>query len=280
MSLVLKSNESLVDAGNLIPYLERDVAILRGVTKGMIDFSNAYTLPSGYVSGASIASGTAFKTLTSGGSDATTTGTFEPGVTNGGLNGSVVNTNVYVTLPDANFKPPVDGSLTRGVFIAWMKLKPSGYPVSQLAMLFGDKDQSPNSFVMRFQFGTTAGGLPNAANTAFQMFGITIGTGISFFDNTLHQLAITFEKVGATLTLKFYVDGVFVAQGSGTETLATGGANRIILFSSGAFSAAANIHGGNKFYRYAFLNASARPDLSLTALIAADDAATRPYIAN
>lgn len=283
MALVLKTNETIADPSGVIPYLEKDPAIVRGVTLGLIDFSNPACLPAGYVAGAALPSGTSYPTLTNGGGAATgAAAAFDAGVTTGGLNGGTTAAPT-ISLPDANFALPIDGSVTHALVVLWAKLKNSGYPQSQgnpYVLIAGDSGITSNN---RGGIKLTLTGAGAVAGVAWDVLGAYAPTTNlnSKIDGSLHQYATEYIKnvSSGIVTINLYVDKTLI----GTSTAAnpsfgSPSAGKQQLFSSGAFNSAAGIHSGNKIYRYAVHNLSSRPELTAADMLARDWDATIGYV--
>lgn len=287
MALVLKTNENISDAAGVIPFLEKDAAIVRGVTLGLIDFSNPACLPAGYSSGSLLANGASLQGLTAGAAAAVVSSHntpviagFDTGVTNGGLNGATSG-SARIELPDANFALPVDGSVTRALIVLWAKIKNTGYLQNQgnpYVLIAGDSNSTPSSRGL-FRVNLSAGG--GLANAEWIILGAEAPSSalLPLVDGNLHQYAFEYIKSGSNVTVNLYVDKV--QRGSRVTVNPSFGtplANKQRLFSDGAYNSASGIHSGNKIYRYAVHDLSSRPDLTAADMLARDWDATIGYV--
>lgn len=214
MTTILVSDNEFYDPEGTIPFLEKDPAIIRSVTKALLDFSNQDT----YVGSGAIASGTKFKSLTSGGEEATA-GTAFAGVTGGMLEIDEAVLAPFVTLPDT-FKLP--STTRRFVAILWVKLPNSGWQTTSTNInnaLIGYMNNS--STLAQWGIGVTTVQATGAINglVAFLPLNSTSANGVGLTnadtlthvaDGELHQIAIYWdaETSGTTHTRKIFVDKV------------------------------------------------------------------------
>lgn len=209
-----------------IPYLEKDGAILRGVTKALFDFSN----PETYAGGGSLPIGTVFNNLVVGGGTGGVTGaggTTFPAIYHGtvrtlglvtGVNGS------NLTLP-ASFMLPA--ASTRFLSTFWLRMVKTGWPaVATPKGIVGWGTGSPaaTQYAVTVVFDA-AGAVSTLRWTVYGMSGVTVQTVQlqvtsaavlnKIFDGVLHQIGCAFEIVGGVGIPSLYVDGELVATGAG-----------------------------------------------------------------
>lgn len=210
MTIEILSNGAVYDPSGLIPYVEKDEAIIRALTKGMLDFSH----PDCYAGSGAVASGTTFASLTSDAGVATA-GTALGTVANGMLPmGSA--TSAHIALPDT-FKLP--NTTKKFLAIVWAKLPASGWPGT---------GATSNSLLAHASNTTTLGqwgihirhvlatGIPDALLFQSPKSGSTsIGVALSgvdtlaVCDGNLHQIACVWDgSTPGTLTRAVYVDKV------------------------------------------------------------------------
>lgn len=287
MALVLKTNEAISDAAGVIPFLEKDAAIIRGVTLGLLDFSNSACLPAGYSSGNLLANGASLQGLTAGAAAAVVSSHntpviagFDMGVTNGGLNGASSG-SARIELPDANFALPVDGSVTRALIVLWAKIKKAGYPANQgnnYVLICGDSNGTPNNKGYLAAILAADGTLSNAY---WAIMGAPVSSAslLPLLDGNLHQYAFEYIKSGNNVTANLYVDKVLKnTKVTASPVFGTPVAGKQRLFSDGAYNSASGVHSGNKIYRYAVHDLSSRPDLTAADMLARDWDATIGYV--
>ncbi|WP_288080611.1 hypothetical protein [Pseudomonas sp.] len=214
MTIEIVSDVNFYDPENLIPYLENDEAIIRNVTKGMLDFSNEET----YAGSGAIASGTTFKSLTVDASIATAGSAF-PAMSNGML--KFLGASPKVTLP-STFKLPT--TTKRFMAIFWAKLPASGYQTGssnvlqslygyaantstlcQWAAVLSTFQVSGARNLMQFYYPASGGSASNLA--------LSDAESAALCNGELHQIALLFdgESVAGMRQAKIYVDKVVKA---------------------------------------------------------------------
>lgn len=218
MTTQVISDINFNDPGNLIPFLEKDDAIIRGVTKSLIDFSN----PASYSGGsAAIPAGTLITSLTSDGQAVATGSTLPP------MSGGLVDfggSSKGWQLP-ANFKLP--NTCKRFMVILWAKLPGSGYQTvsgNVTQSLLGVMDNAGNLAQWGFELQTIqASGLPLAFGYLTPTSGSTVtqrmltnADTLAVCDGNLHQLAMYFdgESSPGNAFRQCYVDKVLKDSGN------------------------------------------------------------------
>lgn len=201
MTTQVVSDINFTDPSNLIPYLEKDDAIVRNVTKSLVDFSNTASLPT---SGA-LPSGTTATSLTVDAGTGISSGPF-PAVSGGliDLGGTSLAWNLPNTFKLAN-------GCKRFLVICWVKLPSSGYQtgsanISQAII----SNASNTSTLAQWFFNLTtvqATGLvanlqwggPFNSSGATTYCNLTSGDTSTLCNGSVHQLAGYFdgENVGA-----------------------------------------------------------------------------------
>lgn len=220
MTTQIISDVNFNDPTNLIPFLEKDDAILRGVTKAMLDFSN----PASYAGGALTVGGTV-KSLTNDGSNATAGAILPAQVTGlvdfGNANGA---TQTHLTLPDT-FKLP--NTCRRFLLVLWVKLPANGYQTASsnvIQSLIGFMNNSSTLAQWGVLLNTIqASGLPSSLSflcpfSASSVASISLlgADAAAVCDGNLHQLAGYWdgESVAGQITRSVYVDKVLKATAS------------------------------------------------------------------
>src|SRR5205085_12232241 len=199
------------DPTNAIPYLEKDDAIIRGVTTSFVDFSNVQS----YTGGTSApAAGALVTSLTSDGQTGAANAAFSP-VSGGLLECGGTASNRFWNLP-ANFK--LASTCKRFMFICWVKLPASGYQTasSNVTQVIAGVMGNTSSLAQWGLYLTTiqATGLPdklsyitpNSANALFRQ--LSNADTMAVCDGNLHQIAIYFdgESLAGSLNRYLYVD--------------------------------------------------------------------------
>ena len=235
MSTFMSADADPLQPPASIPYLEKDGAILRGVTKALFDYSN----PETYAGAGSLPIGTVLNNLVEGGGTGGVTGaggtTFPP-IYHGtvrtlglvtGVNGS------NLTLP-ASFMLPA--ASTRFLSAFWLRMAKTGWPaVATPKGLVGWGSGSPAStqYAVTVVFDAT-GVVTELRWTVYGMIGAAVQTlqlKVTspdilnvIFDGALHQLGCAFEVIGGVGIPSLYVDGALVATGAGAALASLNGA--------------------------------------------------------
>lgn len=226
MSTFMFADTDPIQPAASIPFLEKDGAILRGVTKGLFDFSN----PATYAAAGSLPIGTVFNNLVEGGGPAGISGaggtTFQPiyhGTvrTLGLLTGA---SGSMVTLPPEFLLP---AAATRFLDVFWLRMVKTGWPaVSVTKGLLGYGTGSPAVS----QYGVTV--VIDAAGVVTELRWTVYGVIVAavqtiqlkvtsaailnvIFDGALHQIGCGFEIIGGVGIPSLYLDGALVATGAG-----------------------------------------------------------------
>lgn len=217
MSLDIISDQNFYDPSNLIPYAELDDAIVRGITKGLLDFSN----PETYAPAAAIPAAATMKSLTSDAGIATVGAPGFAAIANGLLDFGHADTatSKALTLPDT-FKLPATSK--RFAAILWVKIPTSGWQTASgnvTNQLLGWLDNTGSLA----QWGITlvtvqATGVPGSLGFIAPSNG-SIGSGSQAFlstpdtlalgDGAVHQVGVYFDgSAGTTRTMQISVDKV------------------------------------------------------------------------
>lgn len=270
--LTVKTNSVAVDPNNQLEFLEKDYAIIRGATIGLVDFSHPDTFSGADYTGINIPGGTAVKGLTNDAVD----GAIPLEIPNGFSEGILtLSASTYVSLPSANFKPPVDGSVDRAVHCFWISVPKTGYPNStnNNVIVLGDDSTTSNNY------GRLSGQFDMSTDDASLLkldwifYGSSISvpsTAIDALAEGIHQVAFTFEVVDSeTATVRMYLDNQLVATRTSTyNDIPNQGGSNFVLGDGEAFNEFAN--DGLKFGRINIADLTNRPDISITDYIARD----------
>lgn len=199
MTIEIVSDVAFNDPLNLIPFVEKDEAIIRPLTKGMLDFSN----PECYAGSGAVAVNTKFNSLTSDAAQATANTTF-PAVAGGLLKFAGVQPKV--TLPDS-FKLP--NTTKKFLVILWVKLPATGWQtanpnVIQSLLSYASNTSNLAQWVVSMST-VQATGVPNALSfvaprnggSAGTISWLTPGDTLSLCDGALHQIACVFDGESA-----------------------------------------------------------------------------------
>lgn len=211
MTTLIVSDTNFDDPTNLIPFLEKDDAIIRNVTMSMLDFSNSASLS---VTGA-ISAGTAVTSLTSDaqtGSAVTALPAQADGLVDFGGSG------LYMKLPD-NFK--LVNGVKRFMVIVWVKLPATGYQTaagntSQAVISNASNTSSLAQWFVNL-ITVQATGVPNVVQCGFPSNGSARSVSmpnsetLALCDGALHQLALYFDGEGVGTGMSqgsAWIDGV------------------------------------------------------------------------
>lgn len=214
MTIEIISDVSFNDPSNLIPYLEKDEAIVRGVTKGMLDFSNTET----YAGTGAIPVNTTMKSLTSDAGIATVGPTTPFAAIEGGMLPMPVAGTPYLTLPDT-FKLP--STCKKFVAIVWAKLPAGAWPTPEIGgnifSLFGYMSNSSSlaQWGLAVQ-NSPSTGLPTnilayipVSSTTGVGVAMNPGAALAAFDGNLHQFALEWDGTTPGIALrKAYIDRI------------------------------------------------------------------------
>ncbi|WP_314916574.1 hypothetical protein [Pseudomonas helleri] len=207
-------------------YVEKDPAIIRGVTKGLFDYSN----PDTFNGDMPLPIGTVFKNLVEGG---------EPGGVNGSggttfppiYRGTVRTLGLITGSSGSNlilpksFMLPADA--TRFLSVFWLRMVKTGWPaVSTLKGLIGWGSGVPEAtqYAVTLMFNATGEvsslrwtvyGMAGGKVQAIQLQVTSQNLLNKIFDGALHQIGCAFEISGGLGIPSLYVDGELVATGVG-----------------------------------------------------------------
>jgi hypothetical protein len=208
--LSIKSNSTVSDPSNELEYLENDFGIIRGLTLGLVDTSHPLTFGGASYEGVQIPDQTAVIDLTAGGASGIVYGNIDNGLSNGAVEFSALD---LIRMPVTNLKPVLDGSITKGVAIGWVRL-PSSFPntANGNAVMFGDDGGSSNNYGGLFLGFTASSDEAVMSVCFFKYFGAS-GTLPSEYYEQLQsgicQLALVMNKVSdTTANTDLYLNGV------------------------------------------------------------------------
>lgn len=264
--LTLKSDVTANDPAGIMQFLENDFAIIRGVTTGLIDFSNKLIFNNVDFSSVTIPSGTAIDGLTFGAAS----GNVQQGDIIGGI--SVNNTITmqdagHITLPLSDFKTPNDGSTTRAVQIFWVNISTGGYPDGGNAtiMIAGDNTTFSDNygfFALNYQSNTPSAQITTLSSNNQRITASWSNDTALEIAGALCQVAISTEEIDASNGVaKIYKNGILLEtiqvalDLSATET---GGSN----YKLGSESVFQDISGQVEYGRVNIADLTSRPDLS------------------
>lgn len=286
MTTLIVSDVNFNDPSNLIPYLEKDEAITRGVTKGLIDFSNA----SSYAGSGAIAAGTPINSLTVDNTAGSITTAFDP-IINGMLPFSKGVPNAAVALP-STFK--FTASVTKILYVLWAKIPASGWTVPASNLIWSlmgvlGNTGSAAQYGFSVQIDNTGALIKLSANVpssgAASSGNINVLTGsalAALSDGNLHQLAILWDAktTPGQQTTTLFVDGVSsVTNGpityDGTFNIPTSTPNLGVV--STAFQNATPPHTGLKIGRPGLWDLS-NSTLTAAAILASDSLSASGYL--
>ncbi|HDR9026850.1 TPA: hypothetical protein QDB14_001019 [Burkholderia vietnamiensis] len=287
MTTLIVSDSNFVDPQNLIPYLEKDEAITRGVTLGLIDFSNS----SSYSGVGAIAAGSKLNSLTSDATQGSFVTAFDA-VANGLLPFSKGVGAAQVALP-ATMK--FAAAASKVLYILWAKIPAGGWNIPASNPVWGLFGVYGNTGTLA-QFGVDAavslsdGSLikidfyvPSSGSASSGNLTVTAGSLMSSIaDGNLHQLALLWDakSTAGQQTTSLYVDQALVAQSGpraydGTFNIpATAPA---LGYPGTAFQNTTAPHAGLKLGRPGLWNLS-NSQANPTDIIAADFSAAQGYL--
>jgi len=219
MTTEIISDVAFYDPNNLIPYAEKDEAIIRGVTKGLLDWSN----PECYTGGA-VSNGTIFTSLTSDESMAEAKNSFDA-PTDGMLKINPTVSGPKIDLPSTFLLP---AECNRFLAIIWLKSVKSGHAGgasnSQLVLIGALTNTSTTAqWGIGFQVfsGSVShfrGWVPASDSSAVDVTTTDGGVIDHVFDEALHQIALEWaaDADAGTYRARLYADRVVVAEKTGT----------------------------------------------------------------
>jgi hypothetical protein len=216
--LSIKSNSVVVDPTNSLEYLENDYGIIRGVTLGLIDTSHPLTFGGAPYEGVTIPDQTPVVDLVAGGASGIVYGDIPGGLSHGAV--VFGDTNV-IRMPVANLKPALDGSITKGVIIAWLKL-PSTFPntANGNAIMFGDDGLASNTYggmYLAFTPNSSAATITNAYVKYFGASATLPSANYAQLQSGICQLALVMNKVSdTTANTDLYLNGVKIKSHTAT----------------------------------------------------------------
>lgn len=263
-------------------YLERDYALRRGYSKGLLDLSNPYCRPSNYVIGAAIPDETALSALQFNAATGLKV--------NGSADGSITADGAFtvgagasgIVLPNStDWQLPSDGSVSRALMIVWAKLKTS-YPSNTVGanLIFGDNGNTvsaANTFVNHLV--PTGGGAPNTARV--RILSVQVACD-EINDGNLHQNAFYYDKLTSpgNVILSYYKDKVFVRSVTVPTPTIVAPSGSYSIFpnaDASAYARNAGFNQGNKVYRAHLLNLTGSTE-DVAAVILDDYNSTIPYV--
>lgn len=220
MSLFLKSDANVSNPVASMPYLEKDYAIIRGVTRAMFDFSNPECHTG---AGELIGGSTTFKDLTINNGEAkaqaNSTHIFAP-VENGMvkvLGGS--RTGRFISL-GSQFKFP--STTRKALIVLHAKIPKSGWYVSSMVSLIGAGVSAGVQYLL-YAASDENGALKSLTfrikGSSGNIDAILQGSSLNKISGTLvQQLGLSISISNSVATLNFLIDGEIVSTGSGSAT--------------------------------------------------------------
>ena len=221
MSIFLKTDANVSNPVASMPYLEKDYAIVRGVTRAMFDFSNPECHTG---TGELIGGSTTFKDLTINNSEAKAqaniTHIFAP-VENGMikvLGGS--GTGRFISL-GSQFKFP---AITRkALIVLHAKLPKTGWGANAMVALIGAGGASQDWQYLCYAASDDAGNLKQLnfriRGTSGNVDATLTGTSLNKITGTsVQQLGLSISISNSVATLNILIDGEVVASGSGSAS--------------------------------------------------------------
>lgn len=287
MSTFIVSDSDPTNPPESIPFVEKDAAILRGVTKALFDFSNPETV----AQGVALPLFTKLNNLVVGGNPATTSGpngSSFPAVYNGTLRsigagdpggGSTVALPSDFNLPDTT---------QRFLSVIWLRAVKAGWPANSLNGVFGVGEN--NNIQQALWLAADASGgitslrfrMHSRAVAAFLDCAITAGAALdTVLDGNLHQIGLAFEVVNGIGTQRIYCDGALLATNSGATTGVRASAIKGSLFAAPSVSASTGTGKGNldtRIGRPQLHDLTSRPELAFTDILERDRNAARGYL--
>lgn len=272
--LNIKTNVTVVDTENTMAFLENDFAIVRGVTIGLVDFSNPQTFDGVDYVGVTIPALTKAKSLVFSGGESNGTANTNPLV--GGINANntvnLVGAANRYNFAKADFWFPDDA--TRVVFIMWANIPSAGYPNSSNSFLsiLGDTNGTSDNYGAIL--GNFTSSSASAVLTALRLNVFKANISLDAVSRAavtdeLCQIAFDAEKVGSALNWKIYKNGVVIESGTTTFNVAPdSGGSAFSVGGGGSFNSDAIVltaHG-----RINTANLSARPDITSESYILRD----------
>lgn len=220
MSLFLKSDANVSNPVASMPYLEKDYAIVRGVTRAMFDFSNpeCYSGTGNLIGGA-----TTFKDLTINNGEAkaqaNSTHVFAPiengmiKVLGGSGNGRFVSLGPQFKFPETTRK---------ALIVVHAKIPKSGWSTSTMSGLIGAGGSSGVQYLL-YAASDENGALKSLTfrikGTSGNVDAILTGASLSKITGTsVQQLGLSINISNSVATLNFLIDGEIVSTGSGSAT--------------------------------------------------------------
>ena len=211
MAIEIISDITFTDPSNLIPYLEKDSSIVRGVTRGMLDFSNTET----YAGSGTIPSGAVFTSLTSDLGTASVNMAFP--ALSGGMLELPTSGVPRATLPDT-FK--LLSTTKKFSAILWVHLPASGWQTASSNVnnaLIGHLGNTGSLAQWGITVSTVqATGTPNQLSffspvSSSSGGAISLGNAdtLALCNGNLHQVVVCWDgSVAGTVTRSIYVDKV------------------------------------------------------------------------
>jgi len=282
-AIFVKTDEPSAPAANT-PYVEKDWAIIRGVTLGAFDWSNSET----YALTGAIPGTATFGNLVAGGSNGTISpanaGATFPAVSGGLLNaqGATNAGGLPVVRLPSSFT--FGAGVTRSLLTFWAKLPATGYLASNLPGLIGSGTGANAS--LQYTCLLIVNGSGAATQLTYRVRGtsgnidasITGAALAALLDGNLHQIGLGLVIASGTGTVTLFVDGVAVATGSGSMSSynVIGPASLFIGSGGNQLTSSANTNAllGRPFAH----DLTSRPDISFEDILARDAESAEGYL--
>lgn len=221
MSIFLKTDANVKTPPSSMPYLEKDYAIVRGVTRAMFDFSN----PECYSgTGDVIGGSTTFKDLTINNAEAKAqinyTHVFAP-IENGMIKVLGGSGNGRFVSLGSQFKFPA--TTRNALIVLHAKLPKAGWSASTMSALIGTGASSSDWQYLCYAASDEAGALKQLIfrikGTSRNVDAILTGTSLNKITGTsVQQLGLSINISNSVATLNILIDGEVVASGSGSAS--------------------------------------------------------------
>lgn len=218
MSVFVQTNANPSNPDPAMPFLEKDSAIIRGVTRAMFDVSN----PDCYQGSGNLVGGTTFfNDLTSNNYDAavrSSSAQVFPPIETGmikiqGGSGS----SRYIALPSAAFK--FGSSTKKALIIFYMKCPNAGFAANMLGGIIGS---GAEDFQYTCWLASNGTGAVDYLRVRVKGAGVNIDvdvTDASMLTGSTKQIGLAFDiKTNGTAEISIYINGVKAATSTGNMT--------------------------------------------------------------
>lgn len=287
MSIFLKTDANVKTSPPNMPYLEKDYAIIRGVTRAMFDFSN----PECYSgTGDVIGGSTTFKDLTINNSEAKAqaniTHIFAP-IENGMvkiLGGS--GTGRFISL-GSQFKFPA--TTRKALIVVHAKIPKTGWSANHMGGIIGVGASSSDYQYISYVVSDAAG---NLTSVRFRVKGASGAIDATvqgsmlnkITGSTVQQFGLSVSIVDSVATLEVLIDGEVAATASGSATQlvqydpSSGNASLQTLFMAPSVGVLANNTNDVRLGRVSCHDLTGRSDVTVDSILSKDRRNTAGYV--